>query len=128
MTLNDMVQVERVIQKQRKERPIEFHWNCGFVGTYIEWNNFLSKRKEDIKWCTNTEAHFKNEQRWSWFPENSLYIYNHRGNRCQMMVLPKRIDYDFFWFDLYPAIMTYCTEVEWYGESDRVNTIKENKT
>lgn len=125
MTPDDIAQVERVIEDQRRKRPIEFHWNCGFVGTYTEWNNFLNGHKEDIEWYTKTEVRFKDGQRWSWFPEDTDYIWKRRANRCQMMILPKRIDYDFFWFELYPAIMTYCTEVEWYGEPDKVNTMKE---
>lgn len=127
MTLDDIAQVERVMKKQRTERPIGFHWNCGFVGTYIEWNNFLNKHKKDIQWRAKTSVHFKNGQRWSWFPEDSWYVFKNRGNKCQRMIVPRRIDYDFFWFDLYPAAMAYCTDIEWYGEPDKVNTIKENK-
>lgn len=129
MIPDDIAQVERVMEDQRRKRPIEFHWKCGFVGTYAEWNDFLNKHKEDIEWITKTETRFKDGQRWSWFPEDAYYVWKVRANRCQMMIVPKRIDYDFFWFELFPAVMTYCTEVEWYGEPDEASSIEceENK-
>jgi len=134
MRPHEIYQANKMIAEQREkteERPIYY---CGFVGTLTEWGNFLRDNKENLRWRGRTEAEFKDETRWYWFPEDETFIHNNRGHRCQFMIIPRRIHYDLFWYSLYPAVMTYCVNIQWYGEHDyhynltrRVNKKNENE-
>lgn len=128
MRPHEIYRANKMIARQRAKMEPCSIYSCGFVGTLMEWKNFLRDNKENLRWCDRTEARFKDETQWHWFPEDETFIYNHRGCRCQFMIIPRRIHYDLFWFSLYPAVMAhYCVSIRWYGEPDKVNTTKENK-
>ena len=118
MRPHEIYQANKMIAEQKaktEERPIYY---CGFVGTLMEWKNFLEENKENLQWRGREEAMFKNGTQWQWFPEDEMFIYTHRCCRCQFMIIPRRIHYDLFWGHLYPAVMTYCVGIQWYGEHD----------
>lgn len=119
MRPHEIYQANKLIAQHRAETEIRPIYYCGFVGTSTEWKKFLKDNKEKLEWRDrDNTAKFKDGRYWYWFPEDEMFIYTHRCCRCQFMIIPRRIHYDLFWLDLYPAVMTYCVGIQWYGECD----------
>lgn len=98
---------------------------CGcFIGTYMEWRKFQMENKNYITWSTKYGFNLKNGERWSWLPEGQKPF---PGCRFSRIIVPRRIEYYFFLLEILSVVGQYCTEIEWYGEPDKVNTTKENK-
>ena len=87
---------------------------CGcFVGNLMEWKNFQAENKKNIEWHSDYELKFKNGERWDWVREGKEA---NRGARYSRMIVPRRIDFQYFICEVFALSSYCCTEIEWYGE------------
>jgi len=112
MILEEIEMVNQEIQKRKERYPETPTWSCGFVGSCAEWDNFLRENKDNIKHRTKDTASFLNGERWTWLPEGTN-IYYARGERWSKLIVPMRIDSNFFFEMIYPKAI-YCVDIKWY--------------
>lgn len=89
--------------------------DCGFVGLYRDWVNFLEKNRENLEMCTRTTARFKNGEHWTWAGVDKSSIFRARGHAWDRVMVPRYIDKEALQ-ELYVGAARYCPEIEWYGE------------
>lgn len=90
---------------------------CGcFVGNLMEWKNFQAENKKNIEWHSDYELKFKNGERWDWVREGKEA---NRGARYSRMIVPRRIDFQYFICEVFALSSYCCTEIEWYGEPEK---------
>ncbi len=115
-------QIDEVNHKIRKNRRDPFYdvqttnWRGCFIGNLKEWKYFQAENKEITKWCSRYELTLKNGERWDWVPEGRKTCHASRYSR---MIVPRRIDFDYFMDEVFIPTGSYCTEIEWYGEPEK---------
>lgn len=105
------------INKEFEKREKRFVYNCGFIGTKTRWDAFRqqkTKNKEEIEWYTQYDFKLKNGEIWVGIPEQPDAM---RGRVLEKILLPKYLDYDFFYEHIYPYL-THCVYLYWYGIAD----------
>ena len=115
-------QIDGINRSIRQNRNDPFYdakapnWRGCFVGSLKEWKNFQAENRKVTEWCTKHDLILKNGENWDWVPEGKEAP---RGARYTRMIVPRRIDYEYFICDVLVASAYYCTEIEWYGEPEK---------
>ena len=115
MNAYQIEQINEKIAEQKKKTPDFIPIDCGFIGSYVEWNNFLIENKQKIQWRARTTAKFSSGEYWRWIPLSKETIFWCRGLALSKLIIPRRIDYKLFLDEIYPGLGRYCIEIEWYG-------------
>ena len=122
--------IKEVISEKRKwfeeqfsTNPEQFAFTIGFVGTRAEWDVFCKNTIHKHKYQKLYRQRFeflikeeKEERQYVWIPyqeqgKDVLFYNRHSWGR---IILPKRASSNYFWEKVYPYIMYYCFDIDFY--------------
>lgn len=106
-----------VINEEFEKKEKKFVYNCGFIGTETRWDAFRQQKtrnKEEVDWCTQYVFKLKTGIVWRYISEQPDAL---RGIAFGKILLPKYLDYDFFYEHIYPYLSS-CIYLHWYGIAD----------
>lgn len=115
-------QIDEINHRVRTNRRNPFYdvqktnWRGCFVGNLKEWEYFQAENKENAEKCSRYEFTLKNGESWTWVSEGKEA---YRASRYSRMIVPRRIDFDYFMDKIFIPCGYYCTEIEWYGEPEK---------
>ena len=126
--------IKEVISEKRKwfeerfsTKPEQFSFTIGFVGTRAEWDVFCKRIIHKYEYCTFYRKRFELSikengvvRHYTWIPyqeqgRDVLFYNRHSWGR---IILPKRASPDYFWGKVYPYIMHYCFDIDFYERID----------